>query len=450
MYPDKLRYLASGRDIRPGITATLAMFVLLFWVTFAPQLFLGTGSGSDGGPSRPLGMFSALALLVLALPAQNIAASFKLPPASMLAAIAWCWLSVVWAIAPEISLRRVILTTIVIALIFLLVEQLRYERSVDLMKRFFLIVLICSFVTVLAFPSVGISHLLSGIDEGETGQWKGIFIHKNITGPFCAITAFLFIFDKKGFGLPTRFIIVLASVFFLYMTKSKTSLAIFMLACVIGFSFQYYRPARQWVAVRLFVLCAAIVLFFLWFAFGQQYFSEVMADPTGFTGRTVIWRTMLPYIEKNWVLGSGFSSFWSIGGASPALNYQDPYYSWAALVGQGHNGFLDILTQIGVPGLLLVMNAAFIVPIWRLLRYDVAEPERRAMLIAMIVFILGNNVMESTLFERDSFLQATLMFVAAWAHQLTKQPKVFAGVPLLAEARETNVNYLANRQVGPG
>jgi O-antigen ligase len=149
--------------------------------------------------------------------------------------------------------------------------------------------------------------------------------------------------------------------------------------------------------------------------FGLQNFylpaiGHLINTPMTFTGRTEIWNAVWRYIAAHPVLGAGYGSFWNIGPASPIFTYG---FGWVQEVSEGHNGYLDLLAAIGPFGFLLVIAGAYVVPIVRLIGWRQSQRDTGALLMAMMIFIIGHNFTESSLFDRDTIGQVFLMLTIA-------------------------------------
>src|ERR1700721_30572 len=70
-------------------------------------------------------------------------------------------------------------------------------------------------------------------------------------------------------------------------------------------------------------------------------FSSVLGRDNTLTGRTEVWAAVLPEMERHALLGYGFGSFWT---DARRLLYDIP---------TSHNGYLDILLELGALGLAL-------------------------------------------------------------------------------------------------
>jgi O-antigen ligase len=120
---------------------------------------------------------------------------------------------------------------------------------------------------------------------------------------------------------------------------------------------------------------------------------------------------LMNFVADNW-LGSGYGSFWNIGPLSPIFTYAGNN-GWITRIASGHNGYLDVAAQIGIPGLLLAVIVLILLPIYTLLTNDQIDRSRGALLIASLIFCAGHNVTESTLLDRDMFVQVYLMLTLA-------------------------------------
>src|SRR5690606_15160947 len=87
--------------------------------------------------------------------------------------------------------------------------------------------------------------------------------------------------------------------------------------------------------------------------------ASLGVDPT-FTNRTDIWRFALTAIAERPLTGYGLQSFWQTEGLVYGGNTIE---TWAAAAYNGHNGYIDSLIAMGIPGLVLTVLWAVIIPI---------------------------------------------------------------------------------------
>ncbi|HEX4271111.1 MAG TPA: O-antigen ligase family protein, partial [Rhizomicrobium sp.] len=154
--------------------------------------------------------------------------------------------------------------------------------------------------------------------------------------------------------------------------------------------------------------CAGIVFALI----DADVIARLLEDPDEFTGRAEIWAAELRYIADHPLLGAGFGTFTNSGGQSPLHNYVSG--SWVDAVSHGHNGYLQVLVTIGGIGFALVMLAAVFVPFARLWRLDRTDADGfKPMLMALVVFAVLHNFMESDFLEGDAPIWAALLLAIA-------------------------------------
>jgi exopolysaccharide production protein ExoQ len=329
-------------------------------------------------------------------------------PTLILVALAWCWASVAWSIDPGITIRRLALTTLVIWSIFIMVRQLGYERVVGIITIALTAVLVVNYAAVLLFPDYGVHQANARYDKDLIGDWRGIMQHKNFAGATCALLIPFMVFAARRVPLVLRAAAIAASLIFLYFSQSKTSMGIVGIGILAGFVYLRYTPRMRalMIPVALIVAVVGILIYNVY----RDPVALLLRDPTAFTGRTVIWQMLFKYIADHPWLGTGFGAFWNIGPKSPVYTYG---VNWITDVVSGHNGFLDLVAQIGIPGLILVLAATVVWPFARLVLPNDIPNRRGALIIALIIFCIAHNGTESSLFDRDSLVNVFLMCAIA-------------------------------------
>lgn len=393
-------------------TVALASILYISLVGVIP-LELGPMWIKEGGGDI---LRQVLVLMVLAM--QLLAPASARPPMAMpmslLILLGYCLLSVTWAIDPAIALRRLALTAAVMWMLVRAIGDLGAVRTQNVLRVFLVMLLVVNFLTV-AFSPLG-KHFA---DEQASlaGEWRGITSHKNLAGPACCFTILLFVFDSARIRMAWKVPVLLASGFFLLMTGAKTSFAMLAISLLAGGLMHVYNPRHRSLLVPLAVVGAALgILYLLMYT---AVIETVLDDPTALSGRGAIWPVLLDYAREHLWTGAGFGSFWQIGNRSPIYFLTS---SWVATaIGHGHNGFLDLLVTIGLPGLLLAILVVFVWPAIRLLCSVNISRSRRALLSAIVVFCAGSNITETTLLDRISAVQVFLMAAVILIHRLSDQ-----------------------------
>lgn len=391
--------------------AMLILTVLGPLMTYKPEPFTGEGS-----PLRQICYFIILPIAIFTVQPLKRPQRLLAIPWTLLLALGWCWLSLSWAIEPGIALRRLLLTTIVIWTLFLTVEAIGYQRIINVARVVLVVTLVANFLAVILTPSFGIHQFADLSDPGLVGDWRGVMLQKNFAGAACAFTLIMFILDASHIARWLRAIVVVAAIVFLIKSGSKTSMGIAVLGILVGFLYTRYNPAYRSLLIPALLIIGTTIALLL-----QIYWDVLIAplsDQGAFTGRTQIWPPLFAFFQDHWFFGAGYGSFWNIGyGDSPIYTYSK---GWVTHITQGHNGYLDLLVTIGLPGLLLVIFATILVPVARLLASKTAPRGPGSLVLAMLIFAMGHNFTESSIFDRDAIVQTFLMLAVALGYNITR------------------------------
>jgi O-antigen ligase len=162
------------------------------------------------------------------------------------------------------------------------------------------------------------------------------------------------------------FTIVLCAAMLL-MSKSKTSLLALMIGLCGSMLLAAMRrgPATAVIVVWLGVTVAITAAMVMWLA-PELLFKALGKDPS-LTGRTDIWAALLRQSAKHPLTGYGYGVFWTLD--SVPANWIRKETGW--LVPSAHNGWLDILAQLGWIGVglcALVLVGPLLVALFRFRR----------------------------------------------------------------------------------
>lgn len=265
-------------------------------------------------------------------------------------------LSIFWSDAPIVTLRRSVAlsgTTL-----FGMYFAIRYSLKEQLNLLFWALGLavVSSFIFCLAFPSYGI---MQGFDAGA---WQGIYIQKNVLGLVMVLSTFVFLLRAIS-SVKYRYLMwagVALSVSLVLLSNSKNALVVLLTILVLLPLYRALRWNLSW--MLLFFIMAVIVLGSL-ATFVVSNLETVLGmlgkDPT-FTGRTRIWAAVLETVQERPWLGYGYNSFWlGLEGKSAYVARAVRWYP-----GQSHNGFLDLLVELGLLGVLVYL-ISFVLSCWR-------------------------------------------------------------------------------------
>ncbi|QHI99873.1 O-antigen ligase family protein [Xylophilus rhododendri] len=276
------------------------------------------------------------------------------------------------------------------------------------------VLLVLSLFTVVLNPRVGIDTMLGN-------AWRGLFLQKNTTGQAAAICALLWLregFEARWLPRPACVLALLFSLFMLVMAKSSTSLLVFCIGSLL-----YVVMRRQYVVMRqpwwligltgCVLLGLAVHLFYVltghlpgWDDIAGSI-GALFGKDSDLTGRTDIWELVLREVRQHPVMGTGYGAFW-LGLEGPAEAIARALY-WIPL--QSHNGYLDIVNELGFVGLglALCVFARHAVLLGRLLQID---REEGAMHCVIFVLILISNMTESEIFRGSLFYNILFLYSA--------------------------------------
>lgn len=404
---------ANLRDPRLVRRNNRTLLALLTFVVLAPLIVVTPlENGDSAGEGNLLRQIVYTAIFAVALYSARVTrrpAALLALPVTVLLMLGWCSLSIFWAVNPAVSARRLFLTLIIVWSVFLLVRTAGYEKTVQIVRRVLIFVLAANWAAVLALPSWAIHHASTEIDPSIVGTWRGILMHKNFAGVACALTIIFFTFDARNVKWPLRLLVIAVATGFLYQTSSKTSLALVASSFVMVAMYRLYKPYYRWAAcifLILIALLAAVLAHEYW-----DRLTEPFSGKDNFTGRVHIWHVLVQYWQDHWLLGSGFGSFWNVGEPRPISLYAS---GWVAnSISSGHSGFLDILVQTGLPGLVLAAFATALAPLSKFVMYGSLDRTRASLLLACIWFCVCHNLTESSLFDRDATVHVFLMLAIA-------------------------------------
>ncbi|MDY7578263.1 O-antigen ligase family protein [Herbaspirillum sp. RTI4] len=315
--------------------------------------------------------------------------------------ILYCLASMLWSPYPIVTLKRVTqlagLTLVGVAISPPIGGR---HQLIRVLLGTLVALLIVSFFVSLLIPSVGVDYELGG-------AWRGLMTQKNTLGAIAGLSVVLFIKESFGTLVPRSlcFAGAVFSLFMLIMAKSSTAILVAGLGSMIYLLVRKRYlvgefAVRRLVLMIIMILLAALMLFFIVESRLPNWdelltpFTALFNKSADLTGRTDIWRLVLMEISRHPLLGIGYGAFW-LGDGSPS-QYIINALHWMPL--QSHNGYLDILNELGAVGLVL-LALVFTVHILHLIRLTIIDREEAAIHWAMLILILISNLSESEMFR---------------------------------------------------
>lgn len=382
--------------------ATLAIFLIYILTQgFAGLLAIGHEAGQAGSNSSEGSLGNQIVLVCIAIAAAVSAFGMRVPIRRMWQCM-WPFLplvfvvlvSVAWSGVPDMAARRGMRFLIEFAVTLLLVVAFRRHPS-----RFFAIgtgvfaVILAADIVTLLFPGFSFTDI----------GFHGIHPHKNNAGFVALLAVPFFLIRIRNKAPPQKtavaIALVLSALLVLILSQSKTSMVL-SIACLGPSGFVvlllYLRRYTR-AAVLCFIAACAFVMGLLLALWGITPIELVgiISDNETFTGRDLVWRFTSAAVDQSPLVGVGYGSFWG----SPLTTEKELFASGITFhFLSAHNGYLDVLVQLGWLGMLCVA-IVFTVVVTQLFSLSPSVCQRKQILVCVYLFIVFwlYNITESAL-----------------------------------------------------
>lgn len=353
------------RDDRYSIIVAGMMWVLIV-LMIVPEGFdyqgLTTNNvpGTGGAISRILwsGLISLGAIIILWRAGLAWLLVRMLNPFLILFMIL-AFASIAWSIDPTLSMRRLIRlgTFVLVCMAFVLVgwHARRYQAVV---RPILTIMLLGSLGFGLAFPSLAIHQETSA---ELIGAWRGLANHKNGLGALACFTLILWFhawLTREVKSLPALAggsVAVACLVLSRSSTSIATALCVMLLLLVLLRSSRGLRPYLPYLVALLVAVLLLYALVILNLIPGMGTLMAPVTALTGkdmsLTGRTEIWAILMEHIRANPIFGTGYGAYWTTGPVPGTESYEFVRRMGSFYPGSAHNGYLEIVNDLGFAGL---------------------------------------------------------------------------------------------------
>ncbi|MBV8578815.1 MAG: O-antigen ligase family protein [Acetobacteraceae bacterium] len=261
--------------------------------------------------------------------------------------------SALWSMDPAVTLRRMGPLLIIICFGYFLAIRFPVQSIIRMAALALVISAIASAVVAIGLPQYGVMHGVPGaIESGELeGDWRGVFSHKSSLGAEmlvgCLCCGWLLVHERRHRVLSAAgFVICLALA---VMSGSRTSEVVIVLLPILGC---FLRGLQLPGMLRVWAIYLVTVGLGLAAVIAVCDFDGLMAflgkDAT-LTGRVPLWGVVLDAAASRPVLGYGYGAFWldwntQVNAILKAVNWH---------LGGSHNGYLDMVLELGVVGLIV-------------------------------------------------------------------------------------------------
>lgn len=354
-------------------TALAAMVWVLIVLMIVPEGLDYEGLAGNGPPAGAGAVSRVLWLSLLATSALVIA--WRAGLAWLLAGrlnpflpilVALALVSLAWSIDDSLSARRLarLVTMVGVCVAFVLMAW-HARRLQEVVRPALTLMLLGSLVFGLLFPALAIHHEAAAELQGA---WRGLANHKNGLG---ALACFGLVFWCHGwFSGEVRTPAALAGIGIaaacLVLSRSSTSMAASVFVVLfLAIALRAPPSLRRWLPAGVVVLTVLLLLYalaILGLIPGLGTLLASLAGLTGkdttLTGRTEIWWILAEHIELRPFLGSGYAAYWTAGPMLGTESHEFVRRMQGFYPGSAHNGYLEIVNDLGWVGLACLLGYA--------------------------------------------------------------------------------------------
>lgn len=418
----------------------------LFYMSegFAGLLSAGVEEVDAGSPAlRNLGVvigLVALLRLVVNLPALKDVVERGWP---MLVPVLVALVSILWSGDPELTFRRS--SALVLTTLFALFLAMRFNgrELVNCLLASLLIYCLASAALIVAFPSIGIHTAADTRFYEHIGAWRGLSPFKNDFGRIVAFAALLFAVvaftrPRGNLGLIACTALAAALVAGSHSGQAISLLVLCSLTLIYLVVLGRMTP-RTRAAFVVMSLPSAIFLAVVGDSLVSLALEALGKNPT-LTGRLDIWPAVIEALHGNLLLGGGYGAGWK------TLVNDRMREILGREIGHAHNGYLNLVVDIGLLGLFSVMAAVFALTqrVYVALSRD-GSSELVLIASLTLVFVLLGNWVGSFLLKYNTVFWLLLVYLycelsgraAVTTGPQTTAYRPWAGLPRTAVSRPT-------------
>jgi exopolysaccharide production protein ExoQ len=347
-----------------GVTAYLWVPTLWFLLTFTRPLALWFETGGEtieqGSPLDRIFLLFLFAVANITLFRRRSTFSMNLGAMKwVLLLLGYTLVSTVWSEIAFISFRRWF-TMAIAVLIILSVHSEPFPRIAveSILRRMAYICVPFSYVLIHYFPDYGKIYVHN---EGVE-MWTGVALHKNSLSQLCMMAILYLVWrivtrwkdyrsgELSKYGLyGDIWVVFVAILVSMGPVHSITYSATATVSTACGLSVLFFLrwrksktiiPAALYLGLTAFLIIYGTITPFLGKLSLVDVSSAVGRNDT-LTGRTEVWRALMPEVAKSPVVGHGYGGFWT----TEAREKFD--------ISDAHNGYLGVILETGFLGLLI-------------------------------------------------------------------------------------------------
>jgi O-antigen ligase len=343
---------AGGFDIAAIVArlelATVCVLIFMFSnALFAPLLDPDQKAGDSQPLLRLMWLPAYAAILGLAALRWRQMVKAWLPALLTFAITGFVISSILWSIEPDVTLRRGVALFATTVFGLYLGARYSWRALVNILAGSFTFLAVLSLLFVVGMPSFGVHH---GVNDGD---WRGLWYEKNELGAMMTQGVLANLVSAVLSRSRMRWVWLACAVLCLGMVvkaHAGTSYlcTLIVLAGVPGL--MLVRRGGVLAVLTLWLGGVAVGAVAAVAALGPELVLKALGKDPTLTGRTEIWEALFRRLAERPTLGYGFAAFWNNPQGPAAFIRKET--GW--VVPNAHNGWLDLLVQVGWVGVTLV------------------------------------------------------------------------------------------------
>ncbi|QDL08866.1 O-antigen ligase family protein [Brasilonema octagenarum UFV-E1] len=317
----------------------------------------------------------------------------------------WIWLlvgialaSVLWTVAPDITPRRSVLFLGTTGFGVYLATRYTMREQLELLAWMFGLIILLSFVFAIALPSYG---LMTFQEKGiHAGAWRGVITHKNTLGRLMNVSTIVFLLLCLDNSLSQQkykwlsWLGFVLSVVLIILSTSKTALIVLLTLTIILPLYKALRGNYNQIVPLVITVVLVVGTTATLLLDNLPLIATALGKDLTLTGRTDIWGVMLELIWERPLLGYGFNAVWQ------SWDNEVTAYLWRTLEWEspyGHNGFMDLLAELGILGLIVFAISYITACIKGVMWLRLTKMVEGLFPLMYLTFLFMSNITESNL-----------------------------------------------------
>lgn len=343
----------------PGAPMSRSDFGASVFAVFGLFFFSGTLVvllTAEGAESSPMVQFFGLTIGLVSL------VDYMLRPGALNRLFGLYWpvmipilfacASITWSVEPMLTARRLAGLIFATSFALWLTERFMRQGLFPVIAGAAMSIVVANVVVAVAIPSMGVHPALTEIGDPNphVGAWRGLFDHKNDFGrmmALCILILWIAFFSRRSWRPAVGLSLLIGYVGVLGSTSGQAALlAVAIPGIVLSIAWLRPLPAAKR-AMAVLIAGPSLVVIYILSQIVIAFVLGLLGKDPSLTGRTEIWLGTLRAIEGNMALGGGYGAGWNLVG-------ERLFLMTGIDVGHAHNGYLDLVTDLGGAGLVVM------------------------------------------------------------------------------------------------